>query len=364
MALLNSLNYRDTLKKYQDCEIDQSIGLISPLKSKFQDKDKESYSDGLTGADALFTSYQDFLTIHDDLIKRNFKSFGDLGAGNCRSKILFDLIKAPFSSFAFEFVPERISAARSCYQSLGLADNEGLIEANLKHCQLPLLDAYFIYLPVGETLKRIIQQLKIHSIKKTPFLYVIESHGDLINYLEDQLPTLKKIEELPLVGTRHHPNINVYQLTSCSEQLEREDELIKKSQEALISQRGFSLQELKTWEKYFLFYTYQESSSLQFIVKEENSSWLASIEGWQYGIKQGTVETKFPYRIHQLEQLVAITEPQEGWLQFVEERRDTFKPPLSSIKKLIFAPEAALERANGDLESILEEWTKVELMPL
>ncbi len=364
MALLNSLNYRDALEKYQDSEIDQSIGLTSPLKSKFQDKDKESYSDGLTGVDALFTSYQDFLTIHDDLIKRNLKSFGDLGAGNCRSKILFDLIQAPFSSVAFEFVPERISAARSCYQSLGLTDNEGLIEADLKSYQLPQLDAYFIYLPVGETLKHIIHQLKNHSIKRVPFLYVIESHGDLINYLEDQLPTLKKLDELPLTGTRHNPNINVYQLSNCSEQLEREQELIKKSQSALLSQKGFSLQNLSPWEKYFLFDTYQESSSLQFIVKEENSSWLASIEGWQYGIQQGTVETKFPYRIHRLEQLVAITEPPKAWVQFVKERRDTFKPPLSSIKKLIIAPKTALERANGDLEPILEEWTKVELMPL
>ncbi|MCF8058886.1 MAG: hypothetical protein K9K67_06305 [Bacteriovoracaceae bacterium] len=362
MALLSPTSIREIIGVQGDQDIDQLIGLESPTACDYADT--ESYSDGFTGATALFTGYQDFLSIHDDLIKRNLTSIGDLGAGNCRSKILFDFLKAPFQTFAYEFVPERVTAAINCYQKLSLSDVDTIIQADLKTHELPLLDAYFIYLPVGKTLKKIIQQLKVLSTQKPLTLYVIESHGDLLNYLEDQLCALERVGELPLKGVRHYPNIVIYHLFDSSEQIKNERTLLVKSIEALKDHQGFSLKNLRPWQKFYLFDTYMESFSLQFLISEEDKSWLASIEDWQYGVQRGTIETKHPFRIHNLDQINAIVEPPKSWLTYVDERRDTFQPPLSTIRKILISPEAAIERANGALEPVSELWPELEFPEL
>lgn len=335
-------------------ELDQILGLKESLHSKYNDQE-EAYSDGLTGSDALYTSYQDLLMIRQDLMERNLKDFGDLGAGNCRSKILFDYLESPFKSTAYEFVPERIKEAKATYQQLGLKEAHHFIEGDLKDCSLATLeahDAFFIYLPVGPTLEKLVEKFKELSLHKKLILYVIESHGDLIDYLQDHLEPLRVLKKLELSSQRHIPELYVFELGNCAQQMNKEKDLLRVANSGLNSRGEFSLECYGPREMLFLFKSLVNWQYLQLLIREDDFEWLACLEGWRYGIQKDTVETIHPYRIHYLNQVKALIVPDKVLLPYITERRDTFKPPLSSIRKIKVKPTLEIERANGTFEKI------------
>lgn len=345
------------LKKLSSSEVDQLLNLKPALE--VSTSDREAYGDGLTGVNALYTSYQDFLLIYEDLQKRKAKSFVDLGAGNCRSKILFDYLEAPFKSTAIEFAEERVESAKECYKSLGLSRfPEGIIQQDLRESNLGPYEAFFLYLPVGPTIDSIIEKLKTISVKEERILYVIESHGDLISYLQDHLTSLELLEKRTLHSKRHDPNLYIFRLKSCEDQLAREKELKEKAQKLIKTEGGFLTEGLMDWEKWFVFSLFKEDPFLQFLVNEESFKWLASLESWQYGVVRGTLETAYPYRIHKLSQIEGVILPTNTWLKLVKERRDTFKPPLNAIRKIIVSPTAQVEYAGGSKEEISEQTFK------
>ncbi len=353
MALL-----RPTLTEIQNLpaqEIDRRFGLPSCLEVSLDEE--EAYGDGLTGAQALYTDYRDLLIIHNDLRERGLTSFADLGAGNCRSKILFDYLDSPFISAAYEFAHERIEGAKKCYRDLNLKDEKNFFNQDLRSCDLSSYESFLIYLPVGETLDHVIEKLKVMSLKSTPLLYVIESHGDLIPYLEDRLPHLHLLKKEELHGDRHDPFLRIYQLENSQAQIEREEALKEKATKASMDSGGFSLSGLKVWELWFIFSLFREDSYAQFLVREDNFKWLASVEKWTYGIQKDTLETHYPYRIHHLNQLQAILWPPSPFKEYVKERRDLFKPPLSALRKIIVSPKAALEFAGGEIQVLDESFT-------
>lgn len=349
---------KDLLKLIKDQkssrELDKILGLKECLHSEFNDQE-EAYSDGLTGSEALYTSYQDLLTIRQDLMERGLKDFADLGAGNCRSKILFDYLESPFKSTAYEFVPERIEEAINTYQQLDLKDAASFIEADLKDCSLDTLgahDAFFIYLPVGPTLEKLVERFKELSLDKKLTLYVIESHGDLIDYLQDHLKPLRVLTKLELSSQRHLPELYVFELDDCGQQINEEKELLKVATSELKNSGEFNLEGYGPREKLFLFKSTLNWEYLQLLIREDDFEWLACLEGWRYGIQKDTIETIHPYRIHYLTQIKAIVIPQKKVLPYIKERRDTFKPPLSSIRKIKIKPTIEIERANGTFELI------------
>lgn len=347
------------IKSLSNEEIDRKLNLSPALEVSLSNE--EAYGDGLTSAEALYTSYHDLLLIYEDLIKRKIKSFVDLGAGNCRSKILFDYLNASFQSTAIEFAKERIESAKKSHHSLGLDKfSEGFIGEDLRNCEFNYYDALFIYLPVGETLDSIISKLKEVSLTSPRILYVIESHGDLISYLQDHILSLELLEKKALHSERHDPSLYIFKLGNCQDQLNREEELKEKADRLLKEEGGFLLHGLKDWEKWYLFSLYKENPHLQLLVNEENFKWLASVEKWQYGVVRGTLETAYPYRIHKLFQIEAVLSPTDIWLELVKERRDTFKPPLNALRKIIVSPHAMVEYAGGSRKEVCGQTFKEE----
>ena len=105
MALLKDPKHLENLLyKLTDCELDATLGLKQAITCNGGIEKSESYSDGSTGPNALYTSYRDYFSLYKDLRERRVKSFAELGAGISRSKLLFDLLKAPFKTSTYEYV--------------------------------------------------------------------------------------------------------------------------------------------------------------------------------------------------------------------------------------------------------------------
>lgn len=344
MALLKS-EVLSLIETHSDEEIDKAFGLSMALKSASL-SDPEAYGDGLTGAKALYTSYQDFFTIYKDLLKRTeVSSFADLGAGIARSKLLFDHLRAPFHTFSYEFVPERVAVTREAYQ--GLPHPEGICETDLKEQALPDHDAYFLYLPVGPTLDHILEGLKRLSLSKERYLYVIESHGDLIPYLKKSLSSLEERETLPLKSTRHDPKLYVFRLKSATHQLKREDELVREA--SLSMEKGFSLKGLKDFELYALFRAFAHDPFMQIEVEDDSFNWLASLESWREGPLPESIETLYPPRIIKHQQLARLLKAAPSLRPFILERKDESIPSLMRLRKIILKDKILLEYANGKI---------------
>lgn len=349
------MNQKDFLKLVNDGEncnkLDEVLGLKANLKSTSIEIE-EAYADGLTGSEALYTSYKDLLTIYQDIKQRGLKSFADLGAGHCRSKIFFDFIGAPFQSYAYELVPERIAGAKDCYQNLGLSFTQGFIEGDVTKKDLTDHDAFLLYLPVGPTLEILVNKFKELSCSKNIYLYVIESHGDLIDYLKDSLGPLRLRKSYPLHSQRHLPELYVFELESCLQQISDEQNLKKAALKELEKNENYSLKELSSQEKLFLFKELSDVDYLQLLISEDDFEWLACLKGWRYGIQKDTIETIYPYRIHYLDKIESIIVPSNVVLPYIKERRDILKPPLSSVRKIKVSPTLGIERANGVFEEL------------
>jgi hypothetical protein len=122
---------------------------------------------------ALLTSYLDYFQIYGDVPIG--ATIVDLGAGYCRGSMLFNNLKDK-RCISVECEESRVEAALS-------SSPEDIIVADLldKKFELPLSEYYFIYLPVGVVLYEIIKKVIDQKIEAT--FYIIESHGDLVNYL-------------------------------------------------------------------------------------------------------------------------------------------------------------------------------------
>lgn len=171
------------------------------IKNTFS-KIPESYS----GEDyrALLTSLLDLENI--------FKSpevsgiFCDLGAGFAQTCLYYSSLFKDRHSIAIEFVKERLDKAIAKANELNIR-NITFLNQDLLTCELPHADVYFIYFSTGIVLNRVLNEL---MIKNNDFhLIAIESHGDLIDRLDDEMGLLK-IREIPLIQERHYPNAVIY----------------------------------------------------------------------------------------------------------------------------------------------------------
>lgn len=352
MALLKE-NILKGLNELSDRELDLGFHLREALTSP-ELKDREAYTDGLISSEALYTSYRDFYQIYQDLIERReekkIESFADLGAGISRSKILFDLLEAPFQTMTYEFVPERVEAAKEAYQKLKLPHVKGIIKYNLKEKALPSHDAYFLYLPVGPTLDHLVEELKNLSLKKSRLLYVIESHGDLLNYLKKCFPDLKELSRYPLHSQRHDPNLYVFELDSCKEQIKREKEILKQAKDEI--DQGFFSSQLEPFELYTLLKAFGNDPLCQIIVREEQFSWLASIEGWKEGPVADSIESLFPPRIIPTEQIEGLVRAPTSLGPYIARRRSSEESSSQRIRKIVLDHPLSLEFADGHFEKV------------
>ena len=321
------------LSDLSNLEIDKLFQIESyALESKDYDS-KHFYTDGLTSADALYTDYQDLLQIHKLLIALGVKSFCDLGAGIGRAKLLFDYLKSPFQSYSIEFVKERHYEGLKSHKKLNLPFPEGFQNSNLLTCPPPQCDAYFIYLPVGEVLEKTLAALESIFLNKSCYIIAIESHGDLLNYLEDTHDHFKLIEKIPLKAKRHHEQMCLYQWSPKKEKI-------------------------PFWSHWKEF---KNRENFQILVEDDQGTWLADLKDSQFGIQRHTVETQFPPRIIPLSQVKGFVEIKGEGLKLIEKRRAAFKGPLGEMRKLFVLPSPQVEYSSGQKKELEVTWEMGEI---
>lgn len=338
-----------------DAEIDQYFGLSSALVS--QSQTAETYADGLTSSEALYTSYKDLETIRKDCEDRGIKSLADLGAGISRMAFFFEEMKSSVEVSTYEIVEERVQTAKQAYASFFKREPRHIYQHDIKVCDFPKRDAYFLYLPVGKTLRKIIHELKKATLDKTRYLYVVESHGDLIPFICDVLPELKLEAKYPLSTKRHHPDLHVFSFRRDIAHQELELNYIektlfdlKKSKEVLLGKKRLSMAELIP-----LMDELEKSDDVQIIIEEERMDigptyWIGDILGFENGAKPGSLILCQPPRTISLESINGFFIPEGKIKELIELRKLSKQKPVP--RKIFIRPELILELSDGSLHPI------------
>ena len=150
---------------------------------------------------AFATSFKDYFTILSDLDRA--QTLVDLGAGHCKGSLLANALDTR-RVLSLEVESVRVENAIKASKALGLESIDMKVFDLLSEVP-PLEEAYYIYLPLGPLIFKVLEVLLKHNHKCC--LYVVESHGDVIDFYES-LPewfTLEKV--LPSTSERHRNGI-------------------------------------------------------------------------------------------------------------------------------------------------------------
>lgn len=192
------------LKKILESNISEKESKVSalfcyspPVEERIND---ELYS-GLAEV-ALSTSFDDYYKIYKDLN-------GDLidyGAGYCKGSLLFESL-GDKKCFSYELKQSRLEYTKALMQKMAL-NSQSIIKRDLLTEDIPIGENYLIYLPLGDVFFRLVHQL--YSSKKEAIFYIIESHGDFLEYIENLPLWLKKIDVIDSESLRHKNGIHKY----------------------------------------------------------------------------------------------------------------------------------------------------------
>ena len=159
---------------------------------------------------ALLTSYLDYYQILDLIPKGEYLI--DLGAGHCRGTLLSFLLKK-YNCISYEFVESRTVRAQAYIaknKPEKLEHSKDFIHcSDLDEVCLPMAYGYYLYFPRGKVLDNILKQLLARAGTTKVNLYVTESHGDVLDYI-DALG-FRRIEKMKASLPRHHDYIIHYQ---------------------------------------------------------------------------------------------------------------------------------------------------------
>lgn len=337
-----------------DSEIDQYFGLSPSLKS--QHNIEETYTDGLTSAEALYTSYKDLDLIRKDAEKRNMRSLADLGSGISRMSFLFNETSSSVQCHCYEVVEERVLTAQEAFLKHFKHPAKGIHNHNLRKDLFPKHDAYFIYLPVGKSLRKIIRELKKITHEEI-ILYVIESHGDLLSFLKTMLPELKVLETYSLNGKRHHPELHVFSYKRDLQLKKEEEDFIHESESQLQNKEKvlFSNQKPPTNGHILtlLDLLEEEKNHYQILIQDQvNQEWVGDLSGYQNGAREGTIDLLNPPRMIKLESVLGLINPQDDLIKLIQKRRDKKLQPLP--RKIFLKPLKQVEYSDGSILAIPE----------
>ncbi len=345
----------ELLARKDERAIEELLGLEAITKVDGTSS-SEAYADGLTTSEALFTSYCDYSTLFQDFTSRGFSSFCDIGGGIGRGKLLFDILsthKSP-KNYSVELLEQRHQEGLSAHARMNLPFPDGFKCCDLRVAPLPKADAYFIYLPVGAVLNEVLSKIEEQFQNSNGILYVIESHGDLIPFLKDSLP-LKLLDQIPLTSKRHNPNIHVFAIGPLNAWSKQRNLLSTQNEEALRDSSGLDFFNYSPGDILHTLQQFEEQADIQLIIKEHDKEWLADLKGHRYGIKEGTIEIKTPYRIVELSRLRGLVIPTSEWQELVAQRR---KPEKPLIRKIIISPTCAVEYSSGEIIELSIRWTR------
>lgn len=296
-----------------DKRLDVELGLDTREVSK--ENSCEFQYHGLA-VEALQTSYLDYLQIFEKIGKT--ANMIDVGAGHCRGTLLAE--KLGYKCTSIEIVKDRIVAAKKCAKN-----KEHIIQADITDTdfKLPIADYYFLYLPHGKVLYQTLKKIKEISQNKKVSLIVIESHGNVIDYLKIQKNWLiLKDAKLQTSTTRHDPAIYFF------------DSKIGKSS---------IIEEHWSWNL---------DRDLELLVKDSEKSWTLDAYQSVIWVSEAKVmlETFSPCRMLEIEKVEStrkISEQSEDY-QKLRHARNIKKPTkYGYILKIIIFPEKKVEWINS-----------------
>lgn len=190
-----------------DQKIDSFFGLRHQVvEQTIKSQNHEEYQ-GLS-IEALQTSYLDYYQMFKLIGKDSM--LVDIGAGYCRGTILAQHLD--YKCISIEIVKERVEAARNL-----LKYPSEIIQTDI--CDptfiLPIANYYFLYLPQGRVLYQALKKIKDNHKDQVAKLIVIESHGDVVDYLKLQKNWLKEASlDLKTSSARHDINFYLFE-TIC-----------------------------------------------------------------------------------------------------------------------------------------------------
>lgn len=197
-----------------DEKLDHFFGIdVSCSEKNVNLQDPDAYQ-GLDSR-ALQTSYIDYYTILKRVPKGEI--LVDLGAGYCRGSLISYLLNMP-KCMSYEFQISRTLAARKY-----LGTDECIIHADLKEEKFLQAHSYYLYFPKGIVLDKILTQLIHYSHIREVHLYVCESHGDVMAYLDHLIGSRE--DEFSASLPRHYQNIVHYKIDKINFNISRKDNL-------------------------------------------------------------------------------------------------------------------------------------------
>lgn len=288
----------------------------------------ESYvGHGLT-ADALYTSFADYYTLLTHPLVKAGDTIVDLGAGVGKGTLLARSLNLDLTVLSLEYVRERHEAGLQALKQLKLPHHE-MICCDLMTTPVPAADHYFIYLPTGILLTKILAQLKQRAQNHSFLVWVIESHGDLIPTLQNFAPFLRlNPEQIKLDSHRHSPFLSVFTATT-DKNYERE---------------------------IFPFQNEINNSAASHLLIEDCDVgsqapyfWLANIEGISMGVRPEHLQVFYPNREFHWQQIREVLHklPTDltRWVT-ARQLQQNFSG-LGEVRKIITAPRPMIEFSQG-----------------
>jgi len=199
--LQSKLSYKE-----KESKISALFCFTPPQENKLDDQSESIQSDPLyrgLAQEALSTGFSDYYRIFKDLD-------GDLidyGAGFCKGSFLFEYLDTTKKCYSYEYVAFRVDYAKQWITSQNLSC-DSLFQRDLLKEIVPIGDNYLIYIPLGNLFFRLLYSL--YQNKKKATFYVIESHGDILDYI-NALECMSFIGVLDSEHSRHKSGIFKYQ---------------------------------------------------------------------------------------------------------------------------------------------------------
>lgn len=181
-------------------------------------KSDETYAGSNLDESALNTSWADYYSMIKLLSKNKLKML-DIGSAYSKGTLLSKALGARNIS-SVELVAPRVRATKSKLSELNLKLDE-VYNADALNISFEEYDIFFIYQPVSKFLSDLLSKISNEQSKK---IWVIESHGDLVNRIDLDSRFNNKFELIELNSKRHLPFLYQYDVKSseCCEMIENE----------------------------------------------------------------------------------------------------------------------------------------------
>lgn len=300
-----------------DREMDCAFGINIEEVEQTILNDRPGYYQGLD-ATALQTSYLDFYQIFEAIPADS--TLIDVGSGYSRGSLLAEQLNR--KCISIEVVEQRVKASQKYLQN-----KDAIICADVtsENFIMPEGDYYFLYLPHGEVLYQALKRIqKIASYRKVN-LIVIESHGNLIDYLNAQSHWLvPKDFGIQTSVPRHDTKIYCYE---C-----------------------YGQDYPTTFEKHWDWCSDQDR---EYLVWQNEQLWTADTYQTELWIMQHKmhIETFKPARIIPVSDIFStrcISQQSEIYRILHHARQNKITGPKGHISKIFVRPEPLVEWLNGE----------------